>query len=257
MEENTPSQEQEVINTFEEPQMKQPATESCGCGDGKRCKCLPIVNCILLVGLVLLYIFHFTGIGSKGGKSLANADAKSPVVVGEGGLKIAYVNTDSLNANYKYIKDLEKDLNNYKQGKENALKQQTDKLESDAQALKADYQNYLQNGSSLTLTQQQSKEAELKKRGAEIDKRAEQLARLEQEYSSQILEKQTTENKKMVDAVYAFIREYNAQNQQFNLILAKTGSELPFILYGDEAMDITDEIVKGLNEEYNRIHSEK
>lgn len=254
MEENITNQEEQVINNIEEP--KQEA-EKCQCDDNKKCRCLPIVNCILLVGLILLYIFHFTGIGAKGGKGLANADAKAPVVVGEGGLKIAYVNTDSLNANYKYIKDLEKELNAFKQGKENSLKQQMDKLQADGKALQDDYQNYLQNGSSMSLTQQQNKEAELKKRDAEIKKRAQQLAQLEQDYTSQILEKQTSENKKMIDAVYAFIREYNAQNQQFNLILAKTGTELPFILYGDEAMDITDEIVKGLNEEYEKVNSNK
>ena len=254
MEENITNQEEQVINNIEEP--KQEA-EKCQCNDNKKCRCLPIVNCILLVGLILLYIFHFTGIGAKGGKGLANANAKAPVVVGEGGLKIAYVNTDSLNANYKYIKDLEKELNAFKQGKENSLKQQMDKLQADGNALQDDYQNYLQNGSSMSLTQQQNKEAELKKRDAEIKKRAQQLAQLEQDYTSQILEKQTSENKKMIDAVYAFIREYNAQNQQFNLILAKTGTELPFILYGDEAMDITDEIVKGLNEEYEKVNSNK
>lgn len=254
MEENITNQEEQVINNIEEP--KQEA-EKCQCNDNKKCRCLPIVNCILLVGLILLYIFHFTGIGAKGGKGLANADAKAPVVVGEGGLKIAYVNTDSLNANYKYIKDLEKELNAFKQGKENSLKQQMDKLQADSKALQDDYQNYLQNGSSMSLTQQQNKEAELKKRDAEINKRAKQLAQLEQDYTSQILEKQTSENKKMIDAVYAFIREYNAQNQQFNLILAKTGTELPFILYGDEAMDITDEIIKGLNEEYEKVNSNK
>lgn len=254
MEENITNQEEQVINNIEEP--KQEA-EKCQCDDNKKCRCLPIVNCILLVGLILLYIFHFTGIGAKGGKGLANADAKAPVVVGEGGLKIAYVNTDSLNANYKYIKDLEKELNAFKQGKENSLKQQMDKLQADGNALQDDLQNYLQNGSSMSLTQQQNKEAELKKRDAEIKKRAQQLAQLEQDYTSQILEKQTSENKKMIDAVYAFIREYNAQNQQFNLILAKTGTELPFILYGDEAMDITDEIIKGLNEEYEKVNSNK
>ena len=244
--------ENEAISADAQP-TPEPPTRDCECDNNKKCKCkcLPVVNCILLIGLLLLYIFHFTGIGAKGGKSLANADAKAPVVVGEGGLKIAYINIDSLNANYKYIKDLEKELNNFKNAKENSLKQQMDKLQKDGASLQSDYQNYLQTGASLTLEKQQAKEAELKKREAEINQRAEQLARLEQDYTNQILERQSTENKKMLDVVYGFIREYNEQNQQFNLILAKTGSELPFILYGDEAMDITNEIVNGLNERYD------
>ena len=211
---------------------------------------LIVCNIVLLIAVVLLYIFHFAGIGTR---SRTNPDAK-PAVVAEGGaLKVAYINVDTLNARYEYIKDLEKELNAYKTSKENSLKAQTQKLQSDVQALQNEYQNYLKTGDQLTLSQQQAKEADLKKREAELNQRAEKLASLEQEYTKQIMEKHTSENQKMLNAVYAFIREYNADNQQFNLILARTGSELPLILYGDEAMDITEEIVAGLNEEYKTV----
>ena len=58
--------------------------------------------------------------------------------------------------------------------------------------------------------------------------------------------------KKMIDAVYAFIRDYNAKNQQFNVILKKSFSESP-VLYMDDNMDITREIIDGLNEEYRNV----
>ncbi|MBQ7281009.1 MAG: OmpH family outer membrane protein [Bacteroidales bacterium] len=213
-------------------------------------KVLIICNIVLLVAVVLLYIFHFAGVGTR---SLSNPDAKPAMVKEDGVLKIAYVNVDSLNANYTYIKDLEKDLNAYKNGKENSLKQQMQKLQNDAKALQDEYQNYLKTGDQLTLSQQQAKEADLKKREGEINQRAEKLSSLEQEYAAQVAERHATENEKMLNAVYAFIREYNAANQQFDLILAKTGKELPLILYGNEAMDITEEIVNGLNEEYKSL----
>lgn len=213
-------------------------------------KVLIICNIVLLVAVVLLYIFHFAGVGTR---SLTNPDAKPAMVKEDGVLKIAYVNVDSLNANYTYIKDLEKDLNAYKNGKENSLKQQMQKLQNDAKALQDEYQNYLKTGDQLTLSQQQAKEADLKKREGEINQRAEKLSNLEQEYAAQVAERHATENEKMLNAVYAFIREYNAANQQFDLILAKTGKELPLILYGNEAMDITEEIVNGLNEEYKSL----
>lgn len=222
--------------------------------NNKTNKILLICVAVLFVGLAALYVLHFTG--NSGSNSKVNAKAKAPVMTKDG-LKIAYVNVDTLNAKYEYIKDLEKDLNAFKQGKENSLKQQAEKLQADGKKLQADYQNYLQNGANMTLTEQQNKESELKKRENELNQRAEKLARLEQEYTAQILERQTNENKKMINAVYAFIREYNADNQQFNLIFAKTGSELPIILYGDEGMDITEEIVNGLNEEYKKLKSEK
>lgn len=64
------------------------------------------------------------------------------------------------------------------------------------------------------------------------------------------------ESKKMTDAIYNFIREYNLQNQQFDLILARSYTSSP-ILYGNEGMDITDEIVKGLNEEYEKVKADQ
>ena len=60
------------------------------------------------------------------------------------------------------------------------------------------------------------------------------------------------DQKKMIDAVYAFVRDYNAKHQQFNVILKKSFSESP-VLYMDSTMDITREIIDGLNEEYRNV----
>ena len=60
------------------------------------------------------------------------------------------------------------------------------------------------------------------------------------------------ENTKLLNAIFAFIREYNNENQQFDIILRKTFNDSP-TLYLNPAMDITDEIVNGLNEEYKNL----
>ena len=93
----------------------------------------------------------------------------------------------------------------------------------------------------MTLTQQQQKEAELKQR-------ADRMSTLEQELTSKIMERQMTENTKLLNAIFAFIREYNAANQQFDIVLTKSAS-----LYANPGMDITNEIVDGLNEEYKNV----
>ncbi len=230
-------------STQAQPTPAMPAAEACECKKENKGKCLPILNLILLVGLVLLYVFHFTGIGAKGGKSLANADAKAPVAVSEGGLKVAYINTDSLMEKYQYAKDVEKQLKDFQTAKENSYKQQMTQFQKD-------YQAYVQSGGEgLTLTQQQAKEKEL-------NDRAQRLQSLEAEYAQQIQERTLNESKRMTDAIYNFIREYNAQNQQFDLILARSYTSSP-ILYGNEGMDITEEIIKGLNEEYANVKGEK
>lgn len=169
--------------------------------------------------------------------SKQNAEASAPVVA-EGGLKIAYVNTDTLLAKYQYAIDMEQELVAYKEQQERYYQQQTTQFQTD-------YQNYLKNGASMTLTQQQQKEAELKQR-------AERMATLEQELMAKVTDRQVAENTKLLNAIFAFIREYNAANQQFDLILRKSFNDTP-VLYANPAMDITDEILAGLNEEYKNI----
>lgn len=66
---------------------------------------------------------------------------------------------------------------------------------------------------------------------------------------SDLQQEQVTQNKKLLDAVYAFVKDYNAKHDKYNIILSKSYVSSP-TLYMDEGMDITDEIVKGLNEEY-------
>lgn len=173
--------------------------------------------------------------------SKQNAEASAPVVA-EGGLKIAYVNTDTLLAKYQYAIDMEQELVAYKEQQERYYQQQTTQFQTD-------YQNYLKNGASMTLTQQQQKEAELKQR-------AERMATLEQELMAKVADRQVAENTKLLNAIFAFIREYNAANQQFDLILRKSFKDTP-VLYANPAMDITEEILAGLNEEYKSVKGKK
>ncbi len=201
--------------------------------ENKTNKILIICNVILFLGLIGIYVLHFTG----GKQSKVNTEATAPLQK-EGGLTIAYVNTDTLLAKYQYAIDMEKELLAYKDQQEKAGRQQMEQFQKD-------YQNYLETGSTMTLTQQQAKEEELKKR-------AEKMSTLEQELTAKIMERQMSENTKLLNAIFAYIREYNAANQQFDIILRKTFNDSP-TLYLNPAMDITNEIVDGLNEEYKNL----
>ena len=196
-------------------------------------KILLACNAVLLLGLVGIYILHFT----SAPKSKVNAEATAPIQK-EGGLTIAYVDTDSLLANYQYAKDLETELLAFKDQQEKYYQQQVAKFQND-------YQSYLKNVSTMTLKQQQDTEAELKAR-------AEKMASLEQELMSKVAERQIEENTKLLNAIFAFVREYNAANQQFDIVLRKTFENSP-TLYLNPGMDITQEIVDGLNEEYKEV----
>ena len=201
--------------------------------NNKLSKILLACNAVLFLGLVGIYIIHFT----SAPKSKVNAEATAPLQK-EGGLTIAYVDTDTLLAKYEYAKELEADLLAFKSQQEAYGKQQMEKFQRD-------YQDYLQNGDKLTRAQQEAKEAELKQR-------AERMSTLEQELTAKIMERQIEENTKLLNAIFAFVREYNAANQQFDIILRKTFENSPS-LYLNPGMDITQEILDGLNEEHRNL----
>lgn len=236
---DTVKQEEVVEQRPANPQPAQPQAVQQPVNGGN--KGLLICNLVLLVGLILLYIFHFTGIGAKSPNKV-NPNASMPVIAEDGQLKIAYVDSDSLLAKYDYAKDLEAELKSYQAAQEKSYQQQMTKFQND-------YQNYLKTGENMTLTKQQETEAELKAR-------ADKLATLEQELSAKILQKQMDSNIELLNRIFAFVREYNADNQQFDIILRKTFNDSPS-LYMNPAMDITDEIIEGLNKEYKEVKAKK
>lgn len=216
-------------NTYDEK-------KSCKCGGHK---CLLACNIILLLGLIALYILHFTGIGTP---SKHNPNATAPVIAKDGVLKVAYIDSDTLLAKYQYAIDLQEELDKYKDAQERNYQQQMTQFQKD-------YQNFLQTGETMTLSQQQAKEAELKQR-------AEKLSTLEAELTNKVLEKQMSSNTELLNRIFAFVREYNADNQQFDIILRKTFTDSP-TMYMDSAMDITNEIIQGLNDEYKSVKAKK
>jgi len=221
--------------TMAAPQMPAPQP-ACKANKG-----LLVCNIVLLIGLVLIYIFHFTGIGAKN-PNRVNPNASMPVIAEDGQLKIAFVDSDSLLAKYQYAIDLQEELNKYKDAQEKSYQQQMTKFQND-------YQNYLKTGENMTLSQQQATEAELKQR-------ADKLATLEQELAAKVMQKQMDSNIELLNRIFAFVREYNADNQQFDIILRKTFNDSPS-LYMNPAMDITDEIIEGLNNEYKEVKAKR
>lgn len=238
---NTPVAEQKCDCPSCQPQAQQTnSTDDCRFVSLKRSvTTLMACNIVLLVALVVLFVLHFTGVGTP---SKFNPDASEPMIAEDGVLKVACVNSDTLLAKYQYAIDLQDELNRYKEAQEKNYRDQMSKFQND-------YQNFLKTGENMTLSQQQAKEAELKQR-------AEKLATLEQELGAKVLQKQMDSNIELLNRIFAFVREYNAANQQFDIILRKTFNDSP-TLYMNPAMDITDEIVEGLNKEYKEVKAKK
>lgn len=192
--------------------------------------------CLSLCCSIVLFIMLLSGENTdKAEAKEAETTVKGNKTLSSGALKVAYVDTDSVLAKYEMAKDMEESLKAYQKKVENEFAAKQNKFEND-------YANYMKNGANLTLTQQKQTEKELQQRGNE-------LQQLQPKLMAQLQERQATDNKKLLDAVYAFIKDYNKKHQNFDIILAKSYIGSP-VLYIDKGMDLTDVIIKGLNEEY-------
>ena len=201
-------------------------------------------NSISVIAIALSIIAIFASVISLFNRPTGEdaVTAKAPKVIQKGDLKIAYVNTDTILAKYNMALDMKKDLEAKQRQAENTFKSAESKLQ-------ADYQNYMKTGDKLTLTQQKEKEKELQER-------MQKLQQMQTNLPMQLQEEQVKMNKKLLDAVYAFIADYNKKHDKYNVILSNSYMSSP-TLYIDKGMDITDEILKGLNEEYKNYKEDK
>lgn len=191
-----------------------------------------ILSILSFIGVLVLLTLFLT----SNSKDSQTDSSQTAIYTGE--LRVAFVNTDSILLQYDYAKELEKNLTSYQASLESNYQSQGQKLQSD-------YENYLRTGDQLTLTEQ-------KKREEDLTRRQQEFPMLQQKMMAQLQERQIKDNEKLLNAVYAFINDYNAKNQKFNIILSKSYISST-VLYADETFDITKEIIEGLNKEYKNI----
>lgn len=186
-----------------------------------------VVSVVLFVAVAVLYVLHFTG------SSDANQTGKVEPVVGNGSTKIAYIKADSVILNYALSQDLHDEFTKKQEAytTEYAGKRQT--FEKEAAA----FQEKLQRGGFLT--EQRAVQERDRLMGKE-----QEIVKLDQELSTKLSEIQQENNKKILDAVMAYLEEYNEQ-AGYDYIL--TGAS---VLIGDEATNITSRVLAELNARY-------
>jgi outer membrane protein len=77
-------------------------------------------------------------------------------------------------------------------------------------------------------------------------KKEQEILKLEQRLTMEFEQEGVAKNKALRDSISSFIKEYNA-TKGYDYILTRLGDNL---LYANEALNITQEIVDGLNSKY-------
>lgn len=176
------------------------------------------------------------GLASCNNKETGNTETTETAETEATGLRIAYVELDSLMSQYQLYKDYEEVLTRKGTDIQNTLAQKQRKLESSATAMQRKYENNgFQTRDELERAQQSLQQQEM------------ELQQLAAKLNNEFNEEQARINQEARDSIQAFLKIYN-QTKKYDYVMIKAGDNL---LIANPKYNITKDIVTGLNKRYN------
>ena len=152
------------------------------------------------------------------------------------GLRIAYLELDSLMSQYQLYKDYEGVLSRKGADIQTTLEQRQRRLESSAAAMQRKFENNgFQTRDELETAQRNLQQQEM------------ELQQLAAKLNNEFNEEQARINQEARDSIQAFLKIYN-QTKKFDYVMIKAGDNL---LIANPQYNITKDIVTGLNKRYN------
>lgn len=157
------------------------------------------------------------------------------------GMKIAYIEVDSIMSQYKFCKEYSLILEKKSQNIQNTVNAKGRSLQAAAAKFQQDIQN-----NKYTQQQAEAVQAGLQKQNAD-------LQALQQRLGAEFQAETEKFNKALRDSIQHYLAVYN-KDKKFSLILSKAGDN---ILYADKTYDITNEVIAGLNKAYKPVVKKK
>jgi len=170
---------------------------------------------------------------NQGVKSNAESVTDSTLNAQKSG-QIVYINSDTLFAKYELFKEVQTRL-------EEKAKKAQDDLQARSLAFQREIADYQQKAPTMSAADRQSTEDRLARKQDE-------LARHQQNASASFAQDEATEN----EALYKKITEYlkaHAEEKGYKFVLTYSAGN-PYLLYAEPGQEITNEVVKALNEAY-------
>ncbi|MCF8257628.1 MAG: OmpH family outer membrane protein [Flavobacteriales bacterium] len=214
-----------------------------------------LINALLAVAVGVLYFLHFSS-GSKAPETTSTVNMAAVDSISSF-MRIAYVNTDSLWEKYEKIAVLQKELESERAKSEKRILSRTKTLEAQFKEMMTalqkkaqDFEGSSKGMSELIYNTKMRELQELEQNARQFEAQAsEEVADLQQTLTNQLLEQEANGTKEINERLKAYIKEYNA-DKGFTYVLAYS-SEAGGILLGDPALDITADVVTGLNAIYS------
>jgi outer membrane protein len=206
-----------------------------------------ILNGVLIIAVGFLYFLFFnqkskSNNGSIEGDSTQNINIAGPAApLPKGDQKIVYINLDTLQSQYEYIKKLNKDLENKAMGDDARLQAEGNKFQ-------ADYIRFQEQIQAQSITEQQAQEAQV-----DLQRKKLKLEEMEQKVSREYAQEAKKATDKYIDNVNDFLKRRSKEHHYSYVLGYIKGSQ---VVFANDSLDITRQVVDGLNKEY-KLKSKK
>lgn len=189
------------------------------------------LNLVLLVAVGILFYLHFAG---KKGTETRPASSNQKNTTAHGDCRIAYFDMDSINNSFVLIKDVKAELS-----------KEEEKINSTLTNLQKSYNDRITHyqGQSQSMSQVESEKA-----NRDILQLQDRIRSTKQEMEQKYQDLYMRKMQDVKAKVEEYLKEYN-KDKGYAYILAY---EPGFIFYRDSALNITSDIITGLNEKYKK-----
>ena len=196
-----------------------------------------ILSVISLIAVVVFGVLTLT----KGGKQAEPATEEAATEAAQKG-DIVYVDLDRILMEYDMANDLRSVVETKVQNIQAEVNRRGQKLEKEVAA----YQEKIQKG-LMTRSVAEVQGQKLQQQEIDFNNYAAQK-------QQEINEEQVVMMNQLGDAIQTFINKFN-EEKQYAMILTNSGGAP--VITADPALDITDDVLAGLNEEYIKTKNQK
>jgi outer membrane protein len=188
-----------------------------------------IINVVLLLLVGYLYYLNFSS-SKKKPVTLNHSDKDSSINHGN---KIAYIDLDSLQNNYEYYKKVKVDIDRRQTSSNNEINSLQKRFQARAMQLQ-------QKGPSMS---QQDQESAMK----EINQMQQDLQTKKQSLDNELFNYNSKMKEDILTRIQNYLKEYNKDGRYDYILSYEPG----FMFYKDSALNITRDVIGGLNKQYN------
>ena len=197
-----------------------------------------IVNIVLGIAVIVLFVFQFTSLGEQAQKT-TQSEESAEVTQGteiKGNLRIAYVNIDTLLADYQMYEDKRDEFIDEQSSSQAKLQSKSKQLQEEFQDLKEKLSKGLITRAKARMMQQN------------LGQKEQELYQMRDQITSELAEKEQVIYRQVLNSVTEYLDDY-ADEHNYHFILSYSFGGP--ILYKHKRFNITQRVLEGLNEAYD------